>query len=333
MPRLNLATRLGLWALVFLSLAASAPTPRRKPAPDPEQIAIETTLIREAGIAAQFLAPLAFRGCLQMRAGDDRFGGVSGLAVEGKERVIAITDRAHWLRFRLLWGADGFLAGVADAEIAALRDERGVALQSRRLTDSEGLARLGDGSYAVSFEQRHLLRLYAGPDPLRAAGMVIAELDQTAAIEDNGGLEALATAPDGGLLAGQERGAAPSLWRLPAPMSPAPKTPPKLEQATALRRSFGYALTGLDELNDGGFVALYRFFAPGLGARAELRFWPPGDFWGERLALLNPPFPVDNFEAIAAIETAEETLILITSDDNFSASQRTLLCAFVWTRR
>ena len=47
------------------------------------------------------------------------------------------------------------------------------------------------------------------------------------------------------------------------------------------------------------------------------------------LALLEPPFPVDNFEGISAVRMPNgATRIYIVSDNNKSAQQRTLLLAF-----
>ena len=49
----------------------------------------------------------------------------------------------------------------------------------------------------------------------------------------------------------------------------------------------------------------------------------------DELALLTPPLPVDNFEAISAVRMANGvTRLYILSDNNFSSRQRTLLYAF-----
>ena len=99
----------------------------------------------------------------------------------------------------------------------------------------------------------------------------------------------------------------------------------------------GFSLTALDRLPDGGFVALERFYAPVIGARARITRFPDVSLNArgealpdvEELALLAPPLPIDNFEGIAAVRMPDgATRIYIVSDDNFSARQRTLLYAF-----
>jgi len=50
-----------------------------------------------------------------------------------------------------------------------------------------------------------------------------------------------------------------------------------------------------------------------------------------RLALLEPPLTLDNFEGVAAVENPDGTTGLwMISDDNFSRRQRTLLMAFAF---
>jgi hypothetical protein len=98
--------------------------------------------------------------------------------------------------------------------------------------------------------------------------------------------------------------------------------------------SNGFSLTGMDRLPDGGFVALERFYAPVIGPRARItRFAAPSGEGGviqpELLALLEPPFPLDNFEGISAVRMTDGvTRIYIVSDNNKSPQQRTLLLAF-----
>lgn len=149
----------------------------------------------------------------------------------------------------------------------------------------------------------------------------------------NVGLEALAVTREGALLVGAEglsRRSTP-LWVAPLDASsPAP-------QRIVYPLADGFALTSLDHLPDGGFVALERFYAPIIGARARVtRFAEASlDASGETLpgvellAEITPPLAVDNFEGVAAVRAPDGGVRLyVVSDDNFSARQRTLLLAF-----
>ena len=77
-----------------------------------------------------------------------------------------------------------------------------------------------------------------------------------------------------------------------------------------------------------GGDALHRF----LGARIRItRFAEDSlhDVQAEQLAVIAPPMPIDNFEAVSAARAPDGTVRLyILSDDNFSKRQRTLLFAF-----
>jgi hypothetical protein len=93
----------------------------------------------------------------------------------------------------------------------------------------------------------------------------------------------------------------------------------------------------MDRAPDGAFVALERFYAPVIGARARITRFPAAALNArgeslpevEELALLAPPLAIDNFEAIATTRSVDGTTRLyILSDDNFSDRQRTLLLAF-----
>jgi hypothetical protein len=98
--------------------------------------------------------------------------------------------------------------------------------------------------------------------------------------------------------------------------------------------SDGFSLTGMDRLADGSFIVLERFYAPVIGPRARItRFVLPSGEGGriepEELAVLEAPFPVDNFEGISAVRLPNgATRIYIVSDNNKSRQQRTLLLAF-----
>lgn len=272
---------------------------------------------------------LAYRGGLDLRSSNPMFVGLSGIEVLDSGRVIAISDEADWIEARLTLDERGFLAGFTDVRAAFMRDEHGRLLLTKQQADSEGIAQLPDGRFAVSFERTHLIRIYDlnrdGPFGMAELGP---RLDGVAHLPANASFEALA-ATDDGLLTAAEGGDQPLTPMWLAPFSARAPVGPRFSYPL----SDGFSLTGLDRLPDGSFVALERFYAPVIGPRARLmRFKLPRDggvIEPELLALLEPPFPLDNFEGVSAVRMPDgATRIYIVSDNNKSPRQRTLLLAF-----
>jgi hypothetical protein len=273
---------------------------------------------------------LAWRGGVELRTRSPMFVSLSGIEVLDDGRLVGISDEADWVTGDLMLDDRGYLTGFANARAALMRDEHGDAFTTKSEGDSEGLAQLPDGRFAVSFERTNLIRIYDfnrdGPFGQAARGPRLDEVDD---LPGNSGLEALA-AMDNALFAGAEGGdhRTTPVWLLPLearePVGPRFRYP----------LSDGFSLTGMDRLPDGSFVALERFYAPVIGPRARItRFTlPSGDrrrIEPEQLALLEAPFPVDNFEGISAVRLPNgATRIYIVSDNNNSAQQRTLLLAF-----
>jgi hypothetical protein len=296
---------------------------------DDQWRAIEVEVIPVAA-SVERVGRLVYRGGVELRTRSPMFVGLSGLEVLEEGRVVAISDEADWIEAQLTFDEHGALNGFTNVRAALMRDENGRVLRTKRQADSEGLAQLPDGRFAVSFERAHIIRIYDlnRDGPFGAAEMG-PRLDGVVRLPENSSLEALA-AMDEALLAGAEGGDKPftPLWL--APLNA--RTP--VEPRFSYPLSRGFSLTGFDRLPDGSFVALERFYAPVIGPRARLmRFAAPSGEGGaiepEELALLEPPFPVDNFEGVSAVRTPDgATRIYIVSDNNTRAQQRTLLLAF-----
>jgi hypothetical protein len=307
--------------------AACAPTNVSDP-PDQWQAVAVTVIPVNPGV--ETVGRLAFRGGLELQSDDPTFVGLSAIEVLENNRIVAISDEADWIEARLVLDDAGLLTGFSDVRSAWMRNERGRAFANKAQGDSEGLAQLADGRFAVSFERTHLIRIYDlnrdGPFGDAARGP---RLVGSARLPANASLEALA-AFDARLLVGAEGGEAPTtpLWLAPLDAEPA------VAAGFAYPLHGGFSLTGLDRLPDGSFVALERFYAPVIGPRARItRFAAPegesGAVEPELLALLEPPFPVDNFEGVSAVRMPDGAMrIYIVSDNNRSAQQRTLLYAF-----
>lgn len=273
---------------------------------------------------------LAYRGGVELRSNNPMFVGISGIEVLEDGRVVAISDEADWIEGRLTLDDRGYLTGFTDVRAAFMRDEHGRVLARKSEADSEGLTQMADGRFAVSFERTNLIRIYDlnrdGPFGVAQMGPRLAE---TAYLPGNSTFEALATM-DNSLLTAAEGGdeTLTPMWLLP--LGARTPTPPRFSYP--LRD--GFSITGMDRLPSGEFVALERFYAPVIGPRARItRFAAPsgdgGEVHPEVLALLEPPFPLDNFEGISAVRMPDGvTRIYIVSDNNKSAQQRTLLLAF-----
>lgn len=283
-------------------------------------------------LGAERVGRLTFRGGIVLESDEHFFGGLSGMEVLDDNRTIFASDRGDWFEGRLSFGESGELTGFVDVRSAPLRDERGRTLEEQDDRDSEALTQMRDGRLAVSFEQRPRILIYDvnrdGPFGAAVEGPLLAGAER---LPSNASLEALAVDGDGNFVVGAEGGGgATPVWVLPL----------NAREATPARYSYrpglGYSLTALDRGPDGGYFAVERFYAPIIGARVRIMYWPetafaePGAIQGaEELALLAPPLVLDNFEAISAVRRADGGVRLyIASDDNQSPRQRTLIYAF-----
>ncbi|MGZ8371026.1 MAG: esterase-like activity of phytase family protein, partial [Caulobacteraceae bacterium] len=262
-----------------------------------------------------------------------RLHGLSGLDIAADGRSFtAISDEGDLVQGRIDLDADGRLSGLSNVKLSPLRGEDGQPFQSKDEADAEDVTLLPGGGFAVSFERDHRILAYAkanGPGQLvfRANGS-----EPGFKLAENSGMEAL-TAEGDALIAGTESGDIRAIVKgaLTAPAW-APSPPG------------GYNLTGLDALEGGDWIGLYRAYDPIRGARAVIAWLPQARCIRApceaphgliELARLDRPLTVDNFEAIAAVPLAGDRgwRIYILSDDNFSEGQRTLLLAFDWVWR
>ena len=157
------------------ALAALVAVPSCRDAPRPEPILLGAFRVDE-------VAPLG--------------AGLSGLSVSADgRRMLALDDRSF------LYAADilregGAPAGFGPVERMALRQADGRPMYSH---DSEGLALLPDGRVAVSYEGLNAVFLH---DPSnRWIGPPLGRPVRLVRLRRNAGIEALASFPDGGLLA------------------------------------------------------------------------------------------------------------------------------------
>lgn len=312
-------------------LAACSPSSADPPLAQWQGMPVTSTPL---DFGAESVGRLAFRGAVVLTSEEGEFGGLSGMEVLDNDRIVILNDDAEWFEARLVLDERGWLTGMTDMRYALARNERGVPFPNKDTGDSEGLAQLPDGRFAASFEGTQSIRIFDlnrdGPFGASTFGPPLAG---TEGLPANAGLEAIASTSDGALLVGAEGGDRETTPLWVVPLGARTPVPPRINYPLAP----GYSLTALDRLPNGGFVALERFYAPIIGARARITRFPEAALNArgvtlpdvEELARIEPPMPVDNFEGIAAtLGPQGVTRIYIVSDDNYNRRQRTLLLAF-----
>jgi hypothetical protein len=149
---------------------------------------------------------LRYRGGLALSDRDPDFGGLSGIEVSADgQRFIAISDKGAVVDGILDYDDAGDLTGARDISVMPLLDIDGTRVKGNR-RDSEGLALLPDGRWAVSFERWHRVELYA-PNPAGPVTPPLPKLPRPPGVqsaEGNSGLEVLTALPDGRLLVMEE---------------------------------------------------------------------------------------------------------------------------------
>jgi hypothetical protein len=274
------------------------------------------------------LGRFTFAGEVRLTSPDTSlFGGFSDLKVTDSGALVSETDDGNLMRARIRLDATGRLAGLDSATLKPLTGPGGGPLQGKVEADAEGIAIWPSGELMVSFERDHRIWLYpkAGGDP-RPLPMPRTKLP------DNAGMEALALAPSQGPDAywvGVEGG---SIWlcRLKAQC---------VQWTGFINPPFLHRLPALTETPDGRLAILHHSWTPLTGNHVRLSIVtiPNNPNGASRIVdqlVLGPDLNIDNFEGLAAVRGAGGKIrFYMISDDNFQASQRTLLAAFDWTTK
>ncbi|MCB2128388.1 MAG: esterase-like activity of phytase family protein [Rhodobacteraceae bacterium] len=253
------------------------------------------------------------------------FGGFSGFETDADGRsFLAVTDSAATVSGRLDRGADGAVVSVWAERPLLLTSVHDVPYQDH-VADSEGLALLPDGRFAVSFETWDRVTVFPSP-----ASQPSLEVWTQALVHfpTNAGAEALATAPDGSLIFLPERplraGGDFPVFRMD------PRTG-ALAQSFRLRHDESWSAVGADFDADGRLYLLERDYWPLIGFRTRVRritltAGAEGAMSVAQDVVLfsTPAGRHDNLEGIAVWRDAEGgTRLTMISDDNFLPTQRT----------
>jgi len=275
---------------------------------------------------------LVFCGGLVLTSSDKAFGGISALRLEADgERFIACSDRALWLRGRILY-KNGRPAGIMEASLSPILNAEG---RPARDWDVESLT--GDGrSLWIGLERLNGIMRFDDyrTEGVLARGRPIPVPPELKELRYNRGLEGLVFVPEGltlggALIALSERSLTKSgdhkafLIGGPSPGS------------FAVKRTRGFDISDAALAPPGDLMLLERFFTMSQGLAVRIRRLRLGDI--KPGALVDGPilleadmrFQIDNMEALAVHRTPSgETRLTLISDDNFSRYQRTLLLQF-----
>ncbi len=320
--------RRGALAFAAGALAAVSFSGRARAVPDAIELHAVRVPFDARDPAVSSIGALEWRGGLELGSPDRRFGGWSDLWVAPDHgRLVAISDNGWFLDASPSF--DGALGGLARPRLGRLIRPDGSKVVERD-ADAEGLVRMPDGGFAVSFERTHRIHVYPQSEPPFARPpRVVALPASMRAAPRNGGVEALARLDDGrflalteevdagdGALAGFVGGAGgwDDLAYVPAA---------------------GFRPVGACVLPGGDTVVLERSFGlmGGFGtrlARVAAGAWRKGTrVEGAELARLRAPLVSDNFEGICTTRAADgRDLVWLVSDDNYSFLQRTYLVVF-----
>ena len=320
---------------VFLYFAASSVRA--------EDIAVRnSTLLLDGSDPARLeVGKLQWRGGIAIASDNRRFGGLSGILIEqGGKHLRAISDTGQWLVGELRYDAQGFLVGIDKVAVDNMVDPQGEPMTTSKANDSESITRLADGRVLVGFERDHRILAYPAGNERQGGGLAAKPLriNTPPGLENapfNDGLEALATLPDGRVLAmSEDLSAGEGLVRA---WIGTVQGSDIAWQILAYRIKGPFRPTGAAALPNGDVVLTERAFNPVEGVRVRVvrvraaMIVAGGTIEPEELAYLAAPVITENLESIDALALPDGRIALwIMADDNFNKGlQRTILLHFV----
>ena len=307
--------------VLLACLFACAPQPQARP----EARAVPLHQADGTTPPPERLGRLRLLGAYELRSPDRDFGGISGAALAG-DRLLLLSDRSRL--FELAWPAD-----PPDGPFsAALVTERQLAAAGGQPLDAEALVLEPDGSLLVADEgSGRLLPFAAGSAAPRGSPRQLpgafAEPRAT-----NDGAEAVTRLPDGSLLAISE-----GAWA-GGDLHAAVRLGEGGPVALRYRAAEGFSPTDADAAGEHLFVLERRVsLFGGWQARvvavrlADLPDRAGSVIEGEELALISGPELGENYEALVVRAVTDGAYrLVVVSDDNLNALQRTQLLDLSW---
>jgi hypothetical protein len=276
---------------------------------------------------------LTFRGGLVLDSRHPDFGGISSIRVAADgERFLAVTDKGHWLRGRIV-SRDGQPVAIRDAEMAPILGPDGRPLRRRRWYDTEALAEEGGTVYVGIERVNRIVRFDYGKHGLLARGHPIPVPPSFGSLPHNLSIECLVTFPAGGphkgmLISIAERA-------LDADGNHRGFLVGRAGGTFALRRSDDFDVSDCATTPGGDLLVLERRFSWLRGLAMRIRsvplslLKPDAVVDGPELIFADLGQQIDNMEGLSVHRAPDGTLVLtLISDDNFSPLQRTVLLQF-----
>jgi hypothetical protein len=275
------------------------------------------------------LGSLRYRGGWILKSDSPEFGGLSALSVSG-DSAIAIGDVGTVVRFRL------FPKGrVGDATISELPLGCGMHW-FKAGQDSESLTHDPvSGKYWIGLEWRNAIcRLDAGLRHLE----IEARPQLMRRWPITGGAEAMVRLHDGRFLVFAERAGDDD-----DPLTPAllfdgdPVLADTPVSQLQYRAPEGFRAVDAAQLPDGRLLILNRRFSFPNSFASRLQIIDPAEIQpgailtGQEIARFESPVVHDNLEGLSVEDAPAGPIVWITSDDNFSPLQQTLLLKFQLT--
>jgi hypothetical protein len=298
-----------------------APLPLRRIAIEVQPVALDQENARRLETGS-----LRYLGGWALTSGSPAFGGLSALSVVG-DTVLAIGDVGTVVRFSL--SPKGH---VSDATISELPHGCGKHWYKAD-QDSESLTQDPvNGKYWIGLEWRNAICRF---DSRLRVTEVEAHPPAMRRWPLTGGAEAMVRLAGGRFLVFAERAFDDNDPLTPVLLfdgDPAMAGTPVA--SLQYRAPKGFRAVDAAELPDGRLLILNRSFALPYSFSTRLTLidpgvMPPGAVLeGREIARLEPPLIHDNFEGLSVVEAPGGPIVWITSDDNFSPLQQTLLLKF-----
>lgn len=303
--------------------AASCPPSTQRQEPLPIDLSVTpVTLGEPAQVARRIPETVTISGAWELTSSNSNVGGLSGLALlpasEGGG-LLSVSDAGAFVWIGLDKGAP------SEAKISYIQGSNGAMLTGKSEGDAEGLV-WSDGLALVSFERSLRIEAFAlstcGTAARAARVANLPDQYNGRNIDENQGPEAIFLEADGALGFGYEGmlGTSP-LGRILA--GGTAEWTGKTAPAPNLHGLVGREIVTLPD-GTSRTVEMFRAWDPLQGNRIRLS-WGTGE---DETLTLSRPLLVDNFEGIAAEVLPDQGLrVWVVSDNNFSASQKTLLYA------
>ncbi len=302
---------------------------------------------KQKGSAPMQIGQLKYLGGLIMTSPHDWFGGFSGLTISDQGQVIAISDRAKWLKATAQFDQNGAISGLVDVTMASMQSSR---KNGKALTDvagdAEAITLSATGNPIVTFERYHRIDAYASDEEGKYIYKQRLFHNRLAAdLPSNRGLESVAKLADGRLMTLSEDGPKGSAKQglVPGWFSPSVDWPDSDNTSYDDWRPFSYRPTpdfmvtdiAQDPGPSGDVYLLERAFSQTKGVRIKVKkisgvdLQPGITIPATEIAHLTMLHGMDNMEGLALRRTSDNRLIAyLISDDNFSIRQRNILMSF-----